>query len=88
MRSFSYALKDLTSSEFHLLSNMLMVWSLQHDNSRYSAAMRRIMSGEDGENERPLMYVLKVMKSAESTSMKTDKTEYSSLNNFFGGVKK
>ena len=67
---------------------MLMVWALQHDKSRYSATMRSIMSGEDGDNERPLIYVQKVMKSAESTSMKTEKTEYSSLNNFFGGVKK
>ena len=85
---FSYALRDLSGSEFNVFSVYFMVWSLKHDESRYCAVKRRIVSGEDGDEEHPLRDLLEVIKSVASTSNKDDKTKCCYLNHFFGGIKK
>ena len=52
---------------------MLLFWSLQHDESRYCDVNRRIMSGEGGEDEHPLIDVFEGIKSSARTSKKAEK---------------
>ena len=65
-----------------------MIWLLKHNKRRYGTVKRRIMSGEDRDNDRPLRYLMEGMKPASRKRNRYVKTNYYSLKNLFGGVKK